>query len=78
MVAALCFKETKGDNIEIRNIGREHNKYGTRVPKTVKEVLQIDKEEGNTMWADAIEKEIKKIRPSFQLYSGDTKDLIYF
>ena len=52
------------------------HKYGIRVPKTVAEALQIDKEEGNTMWADAIEKEMKKIRPSFQLYSGDTKDLI--
>ena len=51
-------------------------KYGIRVPKSVEEALDIDKEEGNTFWADAIEKEMKKIRPSFQLYTGDTNDLI--
>ena len=28
------------------------------------------------MWADAIEKEMKKMRPSFQLCTGDTNDLI--
>jgi hypothetical protein len=52
------------------------HKYGIRVPKTVEEALEIDNEEGNTFWADAIEKEMKKIRPSFQLYRGNTKDLI--
>lgn len=36
------------------------HKYGIRVPKTVAEALQIDKEEGNTFWADAIEEEMKK------------------
>ena len=54
---------------------RSH-KYGIRIPKTVEEALQIDKDEGNTLWADAIEEEMKQIRPAFQLYKGDTKSLI--
>ena len=52
------------------------HKYGIRVPKTVEEALKIDQEEGNTFWADAIEEEMRKIRPAFQLYKGDTKELI--
>ena len=52
------------------------HKYGIRVPKTVNEALKIDKEEGNTFWADAIEEEMRKIRPAFQLYKGDTKELV--
>ena len=52
------------------------HKYGIRIPKTVEEALQIDREEGNTFWADAIETEMKKIRPAFKLYEGDVKDLI--
>ena len=37
------------------------NKYGIRIPKTVEEALQIDKDEGSTLW------------PAFQLCKGDTK-----
>ena len=54
---------------------RSH-KYGIRVPKTVEEALRIDKEEGNTFWADAIEAEMRKVRPAFKIYDGDVKDLI--
>lgn len=52
------------------------HKYGIRVPKTVEEALQIDKEEGNTFWADAIEAEMRKVRPAFKLYNGDPKELV--
>lgn len=52
------------------------HKYGIRVPKSVDEALQIDKEERNTFWADAIEEEMKKVRPAFRLYKGDTKELV--
>ena len=31
-------------------------KYGIRVPNTVKEAIDIDKENGNTPWWDAIMK----------------------
>ena len=52
------------------------HKYGIRVPKSVEEALRIDKEEGNTFWADAIEVEMRKIRPAVKLYDGDIKDLV--
>ena len=37
------------------------HKYGIRVPKSVQEAYRIDEEEGNTLWRDTIEEEMKKI-----------------
>ena len=37
------------------------HKYGIRIPKTVKEAVQIYKENGNTRWWDAILQEMKNI-----------------
>jgi len=36
-------------------------KYGFRLPRSSKEALEIDKSAGNTLWADAIHKEMCKI-----------------
>ena len=36
-------------------------KYGIRVPKNVKEALQVDKENGNTLWRDTIIKELEAL-----------------
>jgi hypothetical protein len=37
------------------------------VPKTVKEALELDKQNGNTLWADAIAKETKDVRVAFKI-----------
>jgi Reverse transcriptase (RNA-dependent DNA polymerase) len=42
------------------------HKFGFRMPKFVKEALQIDREEGSTPWRDAIEKEMRNVRPAFR------------
>jgi hypothetical protein len=36
------------------------------VPKTVKEALKLDKKNGNTLWVDAIAKEIKDVHVAFK------------
>ena len=36
-------------------------KFGVRIPRSVKEAIQLDKENGNTLWQDAMEKEIGQI-----------------
>ena len=41
-------------------------KYGVRVPKSIKEALKIDKENGNTLWWDAIQQEMKNIMVAFE------------
>ena len=40
---------------------RTTRKYGVRVPKFVQEALQLDEINGNTLWRDAINKEMSKI-----------------
>ena len=42
------------------------HKYGLRVPKIVREAVDIDKENDNTLWWHAIMKEMKNIRPAFE------------
>ena len=41
------------------------HKFGIRLPKSVDEALQIDRDTGTTMWEDAIKKEMKNVRPAF-------------
>jgi hypothetical protein len=42
-------------------------KLGIEVPKTVKEALELDKKNGNTIWADAIAKEMKDVCVAFKI-----------
>jgi hypothetical protein len=37
------------------------------LPKTVKEALELDKENANTFWADAIAKEMKDASVAFKI-----------
>ena len=38
------------------------NKFGLKVPKCVTEAIEIDRENGDNLWLDAICKEMKNIR----------------
>jgi hypothetical protein len=42
------------------------HKFGIRLPKTVAEALKLDKENGNTLWHDAIQKELKNVQVAFK------------
>ena len=52
------------------------HKYGIRMPKSVAEAIEIDKENGNTLWWDAIMLEMKNVRPAFEVYDGDVQKLV--
>ncbi len=41
------------------------HKFGIECPKTVEDTLELDKHNGNTMWADAIAKEMKNVQVAF-------------
>ena len=43
-------------------------KYGIRVPNTVEEAILIYKENGDTLWWDAIMKEMKNVCPAFEVF----------
>ena len=51
------------------------HKFGIKMPKSVEEARQLDKENGNTLWWDAICKEMKNIRIAFEEYDGDIGQL---
>jgi len=42
------------------------HKYGVNLPKSVAEALQFDPENGNTLWHDAIQKELKNVQVAFK------------
>jgi hypothetical protein len=53
------------------------HKYGIRLPKSVKEALQLDANAGTSLWRQAIEKEMTNVRPAFTLLEGgDTSKLV--
>ncbi len=43
------------------------HKFGIELPKTVKEAFELDKKNGNTLWANAIAKEMRDIRVTFKI-----------
>jgi hypothetical protein len=55
-----------------RYLKRTH-KFGIELPKTVPEALAIDRKNGNTLWADAIAKEMKNVRVAFKILPDGEK-----
>jgi hypothetical protein len=49
-----------------RYLKRTH-KFGIEIPKTVKEALALDRKNGNTLWADAVAKEMREVRIAFNI-----------
>ncbi len=49
-----------------RFLKRTH-KFGIEIPRTVKEALELDCRNGNTLWADAIAKEMAEVRKAFDI-----------
>jgi hypothetical protein len=51
------------------------HKYGIRIPKNIKEATEIDKENGNTLWMDAINLEMQNVHVAFKEFDGDPSTL---
>lgn len=47
------------------------HKYGIRLPKSMQEALQLDEENGNSLWHDAIQKELKNVQIAFKFLAED-------
>ncbi|KAL7530453.1 LOW QUALITY PROTEIN: hypothetical protein ACHAXR_003504 [Thalassiosira sp. AJA248-18] len=45
--------------------------FGIEVPKTVIEALALDEKNGNTIWTDAISKEVKNVKVPFNILPDD-------
>jgi hypothetical protein len=51
------------------------HKYGIKIPKSVAEAKRLDEENGNTLWWDAICKEMKNVRIAFEEFEGTKADI---
>ena len=51
------------------------HKFRIRIPKTVQEAREIDAENGNTYWWDAVLKEMKNLRPAFKVWEKNKEDI---
>ena len=52
------------------------HKYGVQMPKTVRQAIELDNKNGNTLWWDALMKEMRNVRPAFEVYEGDVSKLV--
>ena len=51
------------------------HKFGIRIPKSVEEAVKLDKANGDTLWWDAICKEMKNVRPAFEEFEGPKEEI---
>ena len=49
---------------------KKSHKFGIELPKTVEEACAIDAKNGNTLWVDAISKEMENVRVVFEVLSN--------
>ncbi len=66
----LKHKERFLKAIKSKYSSRTH-KFGIRVPKSVKEAMEIDRATNTTFWHDAIQKEMKNCRTAFKFLDED-------
>ena len=58
------------------NYWQQMHKFGIRIPKSVEQAIAIDKQNGNSLWWDAICTEIKNVWPAFEMvWEQDEKEL---
>ena len=62
----------------VRRCRKLKMKFGIEVPTTVEEALELDRNNGNNLWADAIKKEMKNSRVAFQLLGRDERPPVGF
>ena len=51
------------------------HKFGIRIPKSVEEAKKIDEQNGDTLWWDAICKEMRNVCPAFEVFEGQVEDI---
>ncbi len=52
------------------------HKYGIRIPKSIKEAVKINQENGNAFWMDAVRLEMNNVRVAFEEFDGDPNTLV--
>ena len=52
---------------------KKNLKFGVTIPSSVEEALELDRQNGNTLWKDAIDLELKNVIVAFQLLEDGDK-----
>jgi hypothetical protein len=55
----------------IKRYNKRTHKFGIQVPKTWGEDVKLDEENDNTLWQDAIRKEMNNVRIEFKVLNGE-------
>jgi hypothetical protein len=58
------------DNVTSHYHKRTHN-FGTEVLKSWDDCVRLDKENDNTLWQEAVRKEMKNFRTAFKILNGE-------
>jgi hypothetical protein len=56
-----------------RRVVKKSHKFRIGVPNTIDEAHALDKANGNTLWGDAIAKEMKNVRVAFNIKGADAQ-----
>ena len=51
------------------------HKFGVWIPKSVQEVKELDHQNGNNLWWEAICKEMENVRPAFEVWEKDVSQI---
>ena len=52
-------------------VAKTTHKYGVKVPRSVHEAFRLDEENGNTIWRDALNKEMDNLKVAFDILPND-------
>lgn len=52
-------------------VTKRTHKYGVRIPRSIKEAYELDKSNNNSLWRDAIEKEMQNVSIAFEVMEDD-------
>ena len=77
MVGTTCHKKEGSNYINSKSAyWLTTHTYGIKMPKTVQEALNLDKENGNTLWYDAIAREMKIARVAIEEWKGKENEIL--
>ena len=54
-----------------KRYAKDGYRFGLKVPNTLEEAIAIDRENGNTLWQDAIKKELVAVKIAFKILEDD-------
>jgi len=60
--------------IKSKYLSRTH-KYGVRIPKSMQEAIEIDKESNTTLWWNSVMLEMNNVMPTFEVFEKIIEDL---